>query len=107
MATRSTHAEAKATTAAAQPPAALRPLTDTERAELAVYTERRRTRRRPPRFGSNSGSDRPADTQVVLPAAGVNVDLFRARLANVVGTIDELAIGQLLSQAAYAVEGKD
>ena len=96
----------ESTVAAVPLPPAARPLTNGERSEVAAYEERRRTRLRPPRFGATSG-DAPAGTESVSPAAGVDADLFRARLCNALGAVDQFAVGLLLSQAAYVVEGSD
>ena len=93
-------------TVAAVPPSPARLLTDAERSEVAVYEECRRTRLRPPRFGPTSG-DAPGGTESVSPAADVDADLFRARLAKAVGAVDQHSIGQLLSQAAYSIEGSE
>lgn len=89
-----------------QPVVAPRPLTDAQRAELAIYKERERKSPRAPRFGPVPGV-KTGDNKDVSPAAGVDAPLFRARLSNALGAVDELAIGLLLSQAASAVEGSD
>lgn len=87
--------------------AAPRPLTEAERAELAIYKEQNRARPHAPRFGMLAGAKARAGKEDISPAPGVDTTLFRARLASSFGAVDELAIGLLLSQAAYAVEGGD
>ena len=82
------------------PPAAPRQLTDAERAELHAYAVQERARPHAPRFNGLGGDN-------VAPVPGDDEALFRARLAKTVGSVDEHAIGHLLSHAAYATEGAD
>jgi hypothetical protein len=89
-------------------PMVRRALTETENAELATYREREKSSPHPPRFGQTPGSKAGAgNEEAVSPAQGVDADLFRARLCSALGAVDQLAVGLLLSQAAYVVEGSD
>jgi hypothetical protein len=99
MAKRATKDEAKVT-AAAQLPAAPRPLTDAERAELVAFGERLNQQPRAPRFKMD-GKER------VAIADGVDNDLGAARLAAAVGSADQYTMTQLANQAIDTLGGDD
>ena len=77
-----------------------KPLSEAERAELRAYAERHHASPHAPRF------DALAEDKVSLPT-GDSAELFRARLALTIGSVDEIAINHLLTHAAYATEIKD
>ncbi len=85
--------------ATVQLPATLRTLTDAELAELRAFGERLKQRPPVPRF--------KADGTNISDADGVDPDLFRARIAAAVGSVDPRAINSLLNQAAETVAGDD
>ncbi|MGD9724355.1 MAG: hypothetical protein AB7U76_24210 [Pirellulales bacterium] len=89
---------ANSTAKAAATTLAPRGLSNSERAEVAAFAERARTRRHPPRFDALSG-------EKVAPMDGEDVALFRARLAQATGSTEPQAINHLLGHAAYASEG--